>query len=856
MYLGTQYDYTANQTPQNVTESLCEEHPSETAYPVTVFQDENLAEEKDYTNSAIDVGAQLSNMRAKGQEEYLTRAFTIDQFPLDETKDGMLNQYFFPNELTHMAPLANKLRYYRYLRTGFKFKFLTNATVFHYGLLRACWLPTMDMTNTPTNLLPNRYMNHMMSLQAISNMPHVDIVLNEARSFEMTVPYELGTQFHDLASNKTGIGCLQIWVVNPLRAVNTPVVPVTLTVIASMDDPILDIATPEAYPFESRVIERGTIPSYIDTPIPKNISYNSDPNAFEASGHRPKHKRITQIMEGQGGESIKQEASEKSEKGIISANLARISRAARLLTPAPLIGSAAAFIGNASGIAGSFASLLGYGKPLDVSTDVGYRVRYPSYATSRGCLLSNKLTLDPENTKPDMSNYTGGTDSDMMLSKISSTSSFLGRIGYSESDVVIGTPLVIIELTPRLSRTYSVNFVDGTYRMTASTFSSSIAGLFKYYRGGMQVSFEFVFSKMHTQRFRVLFIPSDTLLPTGEIDQSNCTSCVFSVSGYAKKTFTIPYINEKYALDLMTGDKLGRLVLIPMSILATPYTTSSTVFINTYVCTTPEAEFFVLNPGLTTVYTWPKFAGTNNNELENLISFDDEPSAPEMEGEGLEHEVFTESENPMIFEMKGNQVGDNLTGENIRTVKDIIQRMTLFTGTMSDRLYINVVSNNISYPGGPYPNSPGNFAPMPLLYWFMLMFRFRDGGLNVVFPRQNAQSLATRVNMIADLLPDAFMIGSHAAVSTEEAIMDNVRAGGLFVPNTTETTLAFKVPYYNNNLYSYNNPTAIALMLKTKQTYVEIATSEPALDRPMISAADDFKLYKLFCPPTVFAKTS
>jgi hypothetical protein len=436
----------------------------------------------------------------------------------------------------------------------------------------------------------------------------------------------------------------------------------------------------------------------------------------------------------------------------------------------------------------------------------------------------------------------------MLISKIASTSTFLGRIGYTETDYTLDTPIVQVKLSPRLARSYQKTFVDGSYRMTASTFASSIGGLFKYYRGGMQVTFEFVFSKMHTQRFRVVYVPPATSVPNDLAAQSNCLSTVFSANGYTKKTFTIPFVSEDFAIDMMKGETIGTLALIPISNLTTPYATTNVVYVNTYICCTPECEFFVLNPGLKLNYSWPKYEGSSSTDYGN----EDKKDIPLMELEGLDQEPFDDSGNPVIFQSTAHQVGDNLTGENIRSVKDIIQRFIRYNGSISNKLLINTVSSIVSAPSRDFPGS----APMPLFHWFCLLFRFRDGGINIAFPRKTTESMAARVNMNTgtEVREDMFGIVTNPSGSDEEQIMDNMRAGGLFVPNITETTLVFKAPYFNNNLYSYNNPQNMPIILNTHHPYVEIATSDTILERPLISAADDFKFYKLFCPPTIYTK--
>jgi hypothetical protein len=749
--------------------------------------------------------------RAESIEGFLTRAFLIDKITWTTTQDGMIHSFFMPQHLVNIPAIANKLRYFKYLRTGFKFLFLVNATPYHYGLMKVCWTPAVSRYSTSCAF--NATLDSRHSLQAISTMPGVHILGTNSRTYEFTVPYELSSQHVDLETltdkeTDSVIGSIEVWVVNPLRALVDTASSVTISIFAAMDNPILSTPTYKHIDFESITNTNSTIGEFIDTPIPVKGDYQG--------------KTVTS---GKGDNSEKQESLDKSSKGVISGILDKISKIAPLLAPVPEIGILAQGVGYAAGIGSQRAALLGYGKPMDVIATQPVITKFPEVATSRGLHTGYRLTLDPSNTKLDLGKVASGEPGEMLLSNIVSIPTFLGRIAYA--NVVPHQYLIAVKLTPMTSRSKTVTINGNAYQAEANTFASSIARYFKYWRGGIKVEFEFVFSQFHSQRFRIYYVPPtiDHSIPTGNLtanEQANCLSKVISVNGYTRLSVVIPFNSKDYAINLRLQDNLyandiGYLYLAPISELVTAQGSTSQVYVNTYISATEDSEFFVMvNQPHFKEYVFPLYGTPQGKDL--------------LEGDDSFEGKYT-----------GYQIGSHLTGENVRSIKDLIQR-SIRIDASDDFLSINPNEDYVGSHGFHYGYGMGTY--LPIFPFANLMYRFRSGGLMINCPQANA-AYACMEDALGDSPEHTSMIGAGPPFT-----YDNAQQGVLVIKGSTEAPLVLKVPYYKNRPYCYNN-----IKLRLGEVFDNFATTvvnNPAPHELFLSAADDYYLYKLFSPPTLY----
>lgn len=783
-----------------------------TVYPVTQFDEteQNVMNDfRPYTDD-LKIGDCIAFKRAETQEEFLTRAYLVDRFTWTEAQDGRIANYTFPQTLIRLPPIANKLRYYNYLRTGFKFFFMVNGTPFHYGLLKVRWIPASAEDSMPG---PGKHANQWSTLQAISNMPGVDILAMNSRTYEFKVPYELAIQALNLVnvaetnvsapSAFTANGTLEVWIVNPLRTLVDGASPVSVSIYAALEDPILFMPMPRALNFEGiPATSKFLLPEYIDTPIPAFFEY-------------------------QGKESKK-----KTEKGVVSSTLDSIAAVTPLLAAIPEVGEVAMAVGTVANIASGVASLLGYSKNTDLSIDYPANIRYPSPSLSRGAITTNKLTMDPENEKPDLGAVASGDNDEYLLSRITSTYTFLGRVAYTPTSSTLFERIIRVAMKPNIRR--KVNYTPGslTYTVNAHTMSSYVSNLFKYYRGGIRVKFEFVFSQFHTQRFRVFYTPSGSGFTNDPIEQANCLSKVITVNGYHTCEITIPYNNEFYALDLEQGNFMGYLFLVPISGLTVAQPSTSQVYINTYFATDTDAEFFMLTPdvSLRRTYTFPIYPDTQFVK----------------EGPSIEMEEIISSGGNFVFTNPSYHLGDNLTGESIRSVKDIIQRATAIYGNVAAEMF---------KPAAEYLYTSEtpiglDMVNMPYFLYFSLLYRFRAGGFYISYPRIKATDVATFIEPRGNYAPVML-----AQITLPTTVGENDCAGFIKIPGERFAPYSVKIPFMYRLPFCYNNVATVVNQTEHIQIPTVVVTTmnlDEKVEESFISAADDFNFYKLFAPPTLF----
>lgn len=811
------YDIATLQTTENILNIT---NTESTIFPVTQFDEEEHNLEHDYTpfTEDVSIGSCIAFKRAEGQEEFLTRAYLLDRFDWKDTDNGRIRSYAFPQILAKIPPIANKLRYYTYLRTGYRFFFMVNATPFQYGLIKVRWMPAFDHNSVPQF---GGTFNQYVSLQSISTMPGIDILGTNSRTYEFRVPYELNRaalSLKRIAEDPVPLhmnGYLDVWVVNPLRSMTPNSGNVSISMYAALDDPFLFLPCPDYLNFESLTVTIPPfLPDFIDVPTPKTFNYESGLFFIHESG---------------------KDAQKKSEKGTISSTLDTISKITPMLAAIPEVGEAAMAIGAAANTASQLAATFGYSKTVDLLPDNPYFVRYPSYANSRGMISCNKLTLDPANEKPDLGKEASGNKEEYLLHKITSIYTYLGRTAFSQGDVTTFARQIRVRLSPSVCRIEDHSVLGTTYKVAANTMCSYVSNVFSYYRGGMRVKFEFVYSQFHSQRFRICYVPARHTMPDGDpIAQANCLSKVITVNGYMSSEITIPFNHPNYCMNLNFSEDIGYIVLYPLSDLVCSQTSTAPVYINSYIATDSDAEFFVLKDPWTFSYNqrYPAFPASFQSESGELG-----PMADHM-GDG----------GNFVFSNTSFHLGDNLSGESIRSVKDIIQRATPALLTATSAHQFTVATPYLKAFNDTYYSGVQKF---PLFCYFALLYRFRSGGWLITYPRLDPQAIIYGMH-----IPTAGNQGNPSPFRSGTLKPEQNYAGINNLPGVNTAPLSFKAPYYYDRPFTYNNIQTVNEDL----SYIDSAPPSVrvalilagTLESYFISAADDFHFYKLFAPPTLF----
>lgn len=744
-----------------IAENIYGEHnePAE-VFPVTTFDELDSKEEKDFTLASDDtkIGDLVAFRRAEGMEKSLTRAYLLNKYTWSSADDGMVRRYTFPHSLLRLPFIAQKARYYSYLRTGFKFLFQVNGTPYHYGLMKVRWIPAYLMFDS--------IRDQFATIQSMHNAPGIDIIPTGSRTYEFTVPYELAYQnvnLKRLSSYTSVIGTLQVWIVNPLVSIGETATSITVAIYAAMDDPILSTPVGESINFE--ILPAPTdvsIPHIFDKPIPSSHSYDAQSGVLTAcDGHRPVN--------------AKERGKSRKPRG------------------------------------GSSTPVL---------------IRAPQYATSREPETGYAVTLDPENSIPEIKSLGGSSDEDR-ISKITSTESFLGRVSFNQS-VAETIPVVGVRLTPLTRRREQVTYETVQYDVTGTSFMSYVGNLFQFYRGSMRVRFEFIYSTFQTQRFRIVYVPEFY----SKADNSNffdtCLSKIVTVNGYTSVDVCVPYVSSRYAIDLKRNQAIGWLYLVPESKLVSSVSALTTsVYVNTYMATGEDAEFFVLRNRLT-------YNGTVFPSSDETLS------------------LLQVQEQSKDFDDIGSSgmLGKHVAGETFGSVSDIIQR-SVYRAFGSPVVRVCPSLNYLT------PSTGFDLQRDPFFMYFGLIYRFRSGGIRVTVPHVSAfdvyAAVETDYNWTADTNRAIVDVSKAGATDPSTLLTRSSRAGSLYVGNSTTMPISFKAPYYNKLPYVYNNIDFADIVPVEPPTV--IISSGTNLEGIMIAAASDFKFYKLFTPPTLFVPT-
>lgn len=392
--------------------------------------------------------------------------------------------------------VVNRLANYNLLKGNLCVKILINGNGFYYGRLLASYTPLANQDS----LLKNRALI-TADLVSASQRPHlyIDPTLNQGG--EMCLPF---FYYYDAVSiPESGwnlLGELNIREMNALRHANGSTDPITVTVMAWMEDVVLSVPT-------------STNPSTIvaQSGMEKKKSTKKKKPRVSVSSNTKKDEYGT---------------------GPVSGPASTVARVAGMLTNAPFIGPYAKATQIAAGGIGSIAKLFGYSRAPTLEPIKEYTPRY--YGDLAHCNTpdtSCKLTVDAKQELTVDGTVTGldGTD-EMTVKSIACRESFLDTAAWNLSDAV-DQILFSCNVTPDLYRVYAPGGTDpNEWHFPACTFACTP---FKYWRGSMKYRIQVVASAYHKGRLKIQWDPD------GYTDQEFNTQFTHIVDISEDKDFTI-----------------------------------------------------------------------------------------------------------------------------------------------------------------------------------------------------------------------------------------------------------------------------------------------------------------------------
>lgn len=408
-------------------------------------------------------------------------------------------------EYFNTLSVYRKIQGYSRLRAKLVIKFVINATPFQYGALLVTYKPLVNRTGDPGALdfsggTIGSATNSQQVLMALSQRPHVMLYPQTCEGAEMELPFIYSDNWMPL-EGITGFD-------NSLKSMGE-IIYESFGVLSTASAPTLNPVTISVFAYAKDV---------------------------ELSG------------------PTIQSGDEYADGGPISKPAAVISKAAGLLTSIPVIGPYMMATSVGMSYISRIARIFGYSNPPTINNVVAFTNDYlPSLADTQISTHSNKLSLDPKNELTIDPRTVGSNPGDeLIISNYAKRPSYLFTSTWATSDGP-STNLAEIYITPELAHTISATGLNGgTYNVSQMTPMAHVSQMFSYWTGDIKVKFQFLCSKFHRGRVRLVFDPSGPWVVTDPVLQINE---VIDLAETTTFEFTVPYMAKSLWLPT-TGHPL------------------------------------------------------------------------------------------------------------------------------------------------------------------------------------------------------------------------------------------------------------------------------------------------------------
>lgn len=438
------------------------------------------------SNPSGYVRASANVFRSTNVSEVLTRPFNVGNFvwvPTDafQTTLGVIS---FPKDLFKPKILA-ELSNYKYFRAGVCVKVTMSSTQFTPGSVIVSHVPCVDAAHFATVTANNGSLFHRpCEISAMSRKPTVFII-------PWTAPYEwIDLTSPDSIKNYM-IGTVWIKVLAPLYNLNGAA---------------------------GNVVNINVEAFFVEPEV-----------AGYYGGVPPVMKEKKAIMQGKVRKmaEIDEEGKEKSSQGVFSGIARRVSEFAPLLSSIPFIGEAAGIAGGVADVLGPLLENLGLGKPLNVATTKPTIFSFGhSLIHMAGLDDAVRMCEDPDQTLhdgvvPDCQNN---------LLNIAKVPSFVRLVqwtsGANHGSLIDSVPMVW----------------DNT-ATTRRPFVDHIKGLYRQWRGGMKFVLNFYLSSLQSAKIFVCYNPINVTMNIDD-DLGNVVGEEIDLCGDTRMEFVIPYQYE------------------------------------------------------------------------------------------------------------------------------------------------------------------------------------------------------------------------------------------------------------------------------------------------------------------------
>jgi hypothetical protein len=719
--------------------------------------------------------------------------------------------------LSSVGIWKDKISGFNLFRGDFMIKVQLNASPFQQGKMILHYLPcyaNMSALNTKFFARVNKQL-----IQKVQH-PHVEIDCRQT-SVTFRIPYIAPTHFYPL---KEGLYDWGTWYLDVFSALQTGTA-------APASQLQADYAI---YAFWENVeLAAPTVPQ----------SSN-------------KEKRIK-------SKNVVSETAENS--GPIEEGLRKIGTSATIFSEVPILSDFAKPVEWAADLGARLAHIWGWSKPRELD-GVGVRAlqlaRYagtadgPSLALPGGVIVNNRLeTID-------YASYTN--EDEMSLPYLLNIPTYMGEFSWA-SNAGQGFSLLSQSMGPIAFKSTGTDVIS-THTVNYDLYAplGYLARFFKYWRGGIDVTFKFIKTQMHSGRLQMTFTPLTTIVGTTPTVSNSAYAmrAVVDIRTEDEVTFTLPFLVYSDYLNTVTatgglGVYMGQLDVDVLNDLRGPESVSQTIAVQWFVKASKDFEFAVPTNNLPS--TMPYIPQASNEE--------------KLHGQDSVREIASDVIGNMSLTDDATMHSARCIGERVLSIKSLLLRNSAINCYKNNGYIQRNFSFQPLFLSAAQMDTGTGVVKTPdfggdLLSWMAPMYMFMRGGTNFMWKDTGTSTN----NTLSGNFPGAYSYSGNAqpyVITPYPSSLLGTNANPQTLINTngvtnwpvnpgnwtTDVSVAYQhVPYHAafpfTPTYQYNGIDTFVDPTMPSSTFTVVAKAafvDPILQR---AVADDFQLlFFIGCPP-------
>lgn len=458
-----------------------------------------------------------------------------------QTQDSVVAVLDISKALFNIQTLFDRIKRYRYWRSGIKIKLQVNSTQFHYGSLFAAIVPFY----TPSEQIASAI---DQTTYGLSGIPCSGILsANTGKPLELECPFQVPNEYLDITqADDVRPFYLIICVMNPLKIAGGAINPsLNLSVFAQFTD--------------------------IKLLGPSEITANS--KSTKSSKADMEQRNATK-------------------QGTLGKVAGAVSDVASSLSTIPVIGSIASAVAPISKAVGSIFDYFGWDKPTNISSQVFMTTR-PMRGLQHGSGQdpSETLALKPEqkvSTEAEMFGYNDPATRSFL--KLLQTPMWVGSFTIANNQVVnnVFKRLFIRPYAPDIQDSIPTETQRHDYLSFYSQFFNSCRGGYRYF-------FHFDTSTYTTARIRITFEPSNAAV-AAVTDGGDSFSRIIDVNGATTIGLDVPYCYPSARMPVIqnivqNGPANGQLLLSLINPIQSNGS-ADVIFCNVFRCAADDFRFY------------------------------------------------------------------------------------------------------------------------------------------------------------------------------------------------------------------------------------------------------------------------